>query len=114
MNLAKKIIISLGTLIVGIPLFTLVTNNSITTTTLSNNFFMFSLLFIIIGTSIAVLSSGFFDFFQKNMKNLIQQRRKNEPKEYIPLSEIFKKKPIYWFIVGGTLLIISFLLTLFS
>jgi hypothetical protein len=48
------------------------------------------------------------------MKNLIQQRRKNEPKEYIPLSEIFKKKPIYWFIVGGTLLIISFLLTLFS
>jgi hypothetical protein len=39
MNLAKKIIISLGTLIVGIPLFTLVTNNSLTTTTLSNNFF---------------------------------------------------------------------------
>lgn len=114
MNLAKKIIISLGILIIGIPLITLVTNSSLNTTILSNNFFMFSLFFIIVGTSIAILSSGSFDFFQKNMKNLIQQRRKNEPKEYIPLSEIFKKKPIYWFIIGGTLLIISLILLLFS
>lgn len=114
MNLTKKIIISLGFLIIGIPLITLVTSNTITTAIFSNNFFMFSLLFFIIGTSIAVLSSGFFDFFQKNMKNLIQQRRKNEPKGYIPLSEIFKKKPIYWFVIGGTLLIISFILSLFS
>ena len=114
MNLTKKIVISLGSLIVGIPLVTLITKNTLSTVNLSNNFFMFSLLFIIIGTVIAVLSSGFFDFFQKNMKNLIQQRRKNEPKEYIPLSEIFKKKPIYWFSVGGTLLIISIILALLS
>lgn len=114
MKLTKKIMISLGCLLVLIPLVTLVTTKTITTLSLSNNFFMFSLVFLIIGTSIAILSSGFFDFFQKNMKNLIQQRRKIEPKEFIPYSEIFKKKPIYWFVVGASLLLVSLILSLFS
>ena len=114
MTIYKKIGVSLGGLVIFIPLFTLLTKKELTLVSLSDNFFMFSLVFIIIGAGIAILSSGFFDFFQKNMKNLIQARKKNEPKEYIPLSEIFQKKPIYWLSIGGLSLLISFLLALFS
>lgn len=114
MTLTKKLGISLGALVTIIPLFTFLTNKKMTLTSLSDNFFLSSLFFLIIGGFILVLSSGFFDFFQKNMKHLIQLRRNNEPKEYIPLSEIFKKKPIYWLVVGGTLLLISTILAILS
>ncbi|MGO3837566.1 MAG: DUF3899 domain-containing protein [Vagococcus sp.] len=75
---------------------------------------MLSLVFLIIGLSILVLSSGFFDLFQKNMKRLIILRRKNEPKDYIPLSNIFNKKPIYWLVTGTVLLLLSLVLAIMS
>lgn len=103
----KKIILSIISLALIIPLVTLMTKKEITTTYLSDNFFLVSLFFIIIGATILVLSSGFFDFFQKNMKQLMWRRKKNEPKDYVPLSQIFEKKTVYWLSVGGTLLIIS-------
>ena len=114
MAVYKKIGISLAVLILGIPLLTFMIKKEVTTIFLSDNFFMFSLVFLIIGVFILVLSSGFFDFFQKNMKEFIQLRRKNEPKEYIPLSQIFEKKPLYWLITGGVLLVISIVLALIS
>lgn len=114
MTLLKKIGVSLIVLLAGIPLMTFLFNKELTTTNLSDNFFLVSLFFIIIGVGISILSSGFFDFFQKNMKNLIQLRKNNEPKEYIPLSKIFTKQPIYWLAVGGTLLLISAVLGLLT
>ncbi|WP_443081335.1 DUF3899 domain-containing protein [Vagococcus sp.] len=75
---------------------------------------MLALFFLIIGGFILVLSSGFFDLFQKNMKHLFHLRRNDEPKEYVPLSNIFKKKPIYWFFVGGIFLLISIFSALLS
>ncbi|MBO0475918.1 DUF3899 domain-containing protein [Vagococcus sp. DIV0080] len=113
MTVSKKICISLGVLILGVPLFNLIIQQEVTLRNLSDSFFMVSLVFIVIGAGISILSSGFFDFFQKNMKQLIQRRRKNEPKDYIPFSQIFKKKPTYWLVVGGTLLVLSFVLALF-
>ncbi len=110
----KKIVLSIISLALIIPLVTLITKKEITTTYLSDNFFMVALFFIIIGVAILVLSSGFFDFFQKNMKQLMWRRKKNEPKDYVPLSQVFEKKPIYWLSVGGTLLIISLLFTFLS
>lgn len=114
MTVYKKIGLSLAVIIAGTPLLTFIVKKELTLTQVSDNFFMVSLLFLIIGVFILVLSSGFFDFFQKNMKHLIQLRRSNEPKEYIPLSEIFKKKPVYWLATGGILLIISIILTIIA
>lgn len=110
----KKIAISIISLSLIIPLVTLLSKKEITTTYLSDNFFLVSLFFIIIGVTILVLSSGFFDFFQKNMKQLMLRRKSNEPKEYIPLSQIFEKKPVYWLSVGGTLLLISIIFAFLS
>lgn len=96
-----------------IPGLLILRNQSITTTALSNGYFLLSLVFLIIGAGILVLSSGFFDLFQKQMKQANFLRRKNQPKEFIPYSQIFEKKPIYWLTVGGFLLILSILLLLF-
>ncbi len=114
MTTKKKIVTNLLGLIIIIPLITWITKKEITLAYLSDNFFMFALFFLIIGGFILVLSSGFFDLFQKNMKHLVYLRKNSEPKEYIPLSNIFNKKPIYWFAVGLLLLATSIFLALIA
>ena len=108
----KKTAICLVGLFFIIPAITWLTKKEITLKYLSDNFFMFALFFLIVGGFILVLSSGFFDLFQKNMKHLIQLRKNNEPKEYVPFSQIFKKKPVFWFIIGVSLLVTSIILAL--
>lgn len=114
MTTKKKIILSIGSSFLLIPLLTFSLNHELTSKNLSDNFFMLSLVFLIIGGFILVLSSGFFDLFQKNMKHLFNLRKNETPKEYVTLSDIFKKKPIYWFSVGLTMLLISIILALLS
>ncbi|MGO2082529.1 DUF3899 domain-containing protein [Vagococcus sp.] len=113
MKQLTKIGITLILALIAIPSFFLINQKEMTWTNFSNGYFLLALAFLIIGIGILVLSSGFFDLFQKQMKQLSFLRRKNQPKEYIPLSQVFEKKPIYWLVVGGTLLVISLLLLLF-
>ena len=110
MTQMKKIGISLTALLIALPIITFIIKKELTLSNLSDTFFMVSLFFFFFGGFILVLSSGFFDLFQKNMKHLIQLRKKNEPKDYVPLSQVFKNKPVLWLTIGGTLFIISFIL----
>lgn len=108
----KQLTYSAATVIVALGFSTigqLMSTKQVSWTLISDHSFLIGLLFLIIGTTILVLSSGFFDLFQKNMKQLIRLRRNNEPKDFVPLSHIFQKHPTYWFIVGITLVVISFL-----
>lgn len=82
---------------------------SLTLVHLSDSFFMIGLFFLAIGVFFAILSSGFFDFFQKNMKTMLFRKKKNEPKDFIPWSQLAKKRPIYWFEVGGIFLAFAIL-----
>ena len=102
----KQLTYSAATVLVALgfsSLGQLISTKQVSWTLLSDHSFLIGLLFLIIGTTILVLSSGFFDLFQKNMKKLIRLRRNNEPRDFIPLSQVFQKHPTYWFIVGITL-----------
>lgn len=112
MKTEKKALITILCITIALPILQWLRLNELSVQKLSDNYFMFALIFIMIGSAIAILSSGAFDFFQKNMKNLRFSRRKDEQHDYVPLSKIVKKKPYYWFEVGITLLLISVLLLL--
>ncbi|MBL1227761.1 DUF3899 domain-containing protein [Enterococcus sp. BWB1-3] len=86
---------------------------SVTIQSISDTFFIVSLFFLIIGMALWIMSSGFFDNFQYFMKKTLHLRKKNEPKEYIPFSEIGKAHRLYWLTTGGCLLIPAIVSLLF-
>lgn len=53
---------------IGIFLYLLISKEPITTSSLSDTFFIVSLFFLIIGIALWIMSSGFFDNFQRSMK----------------------------------------------
>ena len=87
--------------------FSLISKEPITTSSLSDTFFIVSLFFLIIGFALWIMSSGFFDNFQRSMKNAFRFKKKNEPKEFIPLSVIGDAHRSFWLKTGGILLILS-------
>ncbi|MTD37531.1 DUF3899 domain-containing protein [Erwinia sp. CPCC 100877] len=97
---------------IGIFIY-LLSKQSLTIRSLSDTFFIVSLFFLIIGIAMWIMSSGFFDNFQRFMKNYFRFRKKNELKEFVPFSEIGKAHQLYWLETGGILLIVSFVSLLF-
>ena len=89
---------------IGIFLYLLISKEPITTSSLSDTFFIVSLFFLIIGIALWIMSSGFFDNFQRSMKNAFRFKKKNEPKEFIPLSVIGDAHRSFWLKTGGILL----------
>ena len=92
---------------IGIFLYLLISKEPITTSSLSDTFFIVSLFFLIIGIALWIMSSDFFDNFQRSMKNAFRFKKKNEPKEFIPLSVIGDAHRSFWLKTGGILLILS-------
>lgn len=88
---------------IGIFLYLLISKEPITTSSLSDTFFIVSLFFLIIGIALWIISSGFFDNFQRSMKNAFRFKKKNEPKEFIPLSVIGDAHRSFWLKTGGHL-----------
>ncbi len=56
---------------IGIFLYLLISKEPITTSSLSDTFFIVSLFFLIIGIALWIISSGFFDNFQRSMKKRV-------------------------------------------
>ncbi|MGX4685712.1 DUF3899 domain-containing protein [Vagococcus sp. JNUCC 83] len=108
--MSKKTIITLFSCYIVVPVFYLITGQSLTKITLSNGYFLLSLFFLIIAGIIFVLSSGFFDRFQEHMHQLIHRRRNREKEDCTPFSTTFSFSPIYWLTVGLILLVSSVLL----
>lgn len=79
----------------------------------SDLFFMIALFFLMAGALWSVLASGFFDFFQKSFHQLLFSRKKQNPKEFMPFSEVAAKRPLYWFEVGICFLLLALALLLF-
>jgi hypothetical protein len=97
----------------GIFLYLLLTKKGLSMVALTDTFFIASLFFLIIGNALWIMSSGFFDNFQRFMKQSLRFRRKNEPKEFIPLSTIGKDHCRFWLETGGILLILSLVFLVF-
>ncbi|MGX7244182.1 DUF3899 domain-containing protein [Enterococcus quebecensis] len=98
---------------IGIFTYLLLIKQSLTIRSVSDTFFIVSLFFLIIGLALWIMSSGFFDNFQRFMKMHFRFKKKNEPKEFIPFSEIGKAHQLYWIETGGILLIVSIVSLLF-
>lgn len=114
MTLIKRIIITLGSFCLLVPAAHLLLDKELSPTTLANSFFMIALLFFMITAFIGIFVSGFFDNFQKNMKDTLRLRKNTEPKDYVKTSEIFSKQPVYWLAVAVSSLLISLLLLVFT
>jgi hypothetical protein len=97
----------------GILIYLFLIKKSVTVQSISDTFFIVSLFFLIIGIALWIMSSGFFDNFQYFMKKAFQWRKKNEPKEFIPFSEIGNAHRFYWLETGGLLLIPAIVSLLF-
>ncbi|MGC6767281.1 DUF3899 domain-containing protein [Enterococcus sp. LJL128] len=97
----------------GIFIYLFLTKKSVTAQSISDSFFIVSLFFLIIGIALWTMSSGFFDNFQRFMKNAFHLRKKNEPKEFIPFSEIGIAHRYFWLVTGGFLLIPAIVSLLF-
>lgn len=80
--------------------------------TLSDTLFLCALFFGMIGILLWIFSSGFFDTFQRSMRLALRRRNKNEPKEFLPLSEVGKGAFRYWLEVAAALLLVSLILLL--
>lgn len=93
--------------------YLLLSKKGISTTTLSDTFFVVALFFLIIGIALWIMSSGFFDNFQRFMKQSFRLKRKSEPKEFTPLSIIGNDHRLFWLETGGILLILSLVFLLF-
>lgn len=87
--------------------------NTLTIRSIMDTFFLASLFFLIIGVTFWVMSSEFFDNFQRFMKMHVRFRKKNEPKEFTPFSEIGQAHQLFWLETGGILLIVTFVSSLF-
>ena len=114
MTLIKRVIITLISLCLLVPAYLLLFHKEWSVISLANSFFMLALLFFMITAFIGVFVSGFFDNFQKNMKDTLRLRKNTEPKDYLKTSEIFSKQPTYWLAVAIGLLLISLLLLVFA
>lgn len=97
----------------GIYFFLFLTKKPFTTQTISDTFFIAALFFLIIGIAFWIMSSGFFDTFQRTMKNAFRFKKKNEPQEFTPLSVIGKDHHLFWLVTGGILLTIALCFLLF-
>ena len=111
-NLKWPLITSASTSL-GIALYLFFVKQSFTFQTLSDTFFIVSLFFLIVGIALWIMSSGFFDTFQRTMKNAFRFRKKNDPQEFTPLSIIGKDHRLFWLETGGILLIIALCFLLF-
>lgn len=110
MSRKLKIFVSLIIIYSLVPLYQWITNQRITKTSLSDSYFLIALLFLIIGVIILVFSSGFFDRFQEHMHLLVQRRKNREKEEFTPFSKTFSFSPIYWLVIGTILIVSSVLL----
>src|SRR5699024_11703253 len=102
----KKVCLTTGLLMILLTILALTTQNHVLRF-LTDAFFMIGLFFIMIGALLAVFLSGFFDFFQQNMHNFFNRKKKQTSEEFIPLSQTITKQPIYWFEIGGIFLLLS-------
>lgn len=91
----------------GILFYLLFVKQSLTFQTLSDMFFIVSLFFLIIGIALWIMSSGFFDTFQRTMKHAFRFKKKNEPQEFTPFSIIGNDHRLFWLETGGILLIVA-------
>lgn len=98
---------------IGIFTYLLFIKKLLTIRSISDTFFIVALFFLIIGIALWIMSSGFFDNFQRFMKMHFRFKKKNEPKEFIPFSEIGKAHSLYWLETGGILMIVSIVSLLF-
>ncbi|MGK0551012.1 DUF3899 domain-containing protein [Enterococcus faecalis] len=98
---------------IGIFLYLLLGKKELSIVTLSDTFFLVALFFLIIGIALWIMSSGFFDNFQRFMKQSLRFKRKNDPKEFVPLSTIGKDHSRFWLETGGILLIPSLVFLIF-
>ena len=114
MSLIKKIIFTLLACVIAVPLYLVLFQKSITYLSLSNSFFMLGLLFLMVAAFISILLSGFFDTFQRSMKETFAKRRNHTPQDYVKFSNIFTKKPIYWLVCAISLILLSLVLGWFA
>lgn len=87
--------------------------HSLTIRALSDTYFIVSLFFLIIGIALWIMSSGFFDNFQRSMKTHFRLKKKKEQEEYIPFSVIGKEHRFYWLLTGSILLTLAIISLLF-
>lgn len=113
MNDIKWPVVTSAVSSIGIFTYLLFVKQSLTIRSVSDTFFIVSLFFLIIGIAFWIMSSGFFDNFQRFMKIHFHFRKKNEPKEFIPFSEIGKAHQLYWLETGGILLMVAMVSLLF-
>ncbi len=96
-----------------IIIYLLTTEHMITFLRLTNTFFMTALFFLIIGVAFWIMSSGFFDNFQRIVKETFRLKKKEEIKDFIPFSSIGFAYYHFWLEIGGILLIIAIISLLF-
>lgn len=114
MSLIKKISLTLLAIFIATPIYLAIFKHSLTLLSLSNSFFMLGLLFLMVAAFIGILLSGFFDLFQKNMKETFAKRRNQKKHDYVKFSAVFSKKPTYWLACAGVLITLSLILGLFA
>lgn len=102
------------TVVSSIGIFSyLLLKHSLTSLALTDTYFIVSLFFLIIGIALWIMSSGFFDTFQRSMKMHFRLKKKKEQEEYIPFSVIGKEHRFYWLLTGSMLLILAVISLLF-
>ena len=84
---------------IGIFLYLLISKEPITTSSLSDTFFIVSLFFLIIGIALWIISSGFFDNFQRSMKTRFVLKRKMNRKSLSAFSH-WRCTSLFWLKLG--------------
>ena len=92
-----------------LTLIVLLFKNNLTFINLSNTLFMVALPFIIIGALLWVFASGFFDHFQRSIRESTKRKDKKQT-PYMALSEVGMGAYSFWFKIGLPLFILSLLL----
>ena len=83
--------------------------HNLTLLSLSNTLFMVGLPFIIIGALLWVFASGFFDNFQRSIRESTKRKEKKQT-PYMALSEVGMGAYSFWFKIGFPLIFIAILL----
>jgi hypothetical protein len=103
-------------LAIGLIIFTTIFKQfkgALTLNSISDALFLEGLLFLIIGVTLLVFSSGFFDLFQKSMhKSFSLLRKKRENTKFMPLSEVGHGAYGFWLIIATILILTSLVLLL--
>ena len=111
---STKVILTCVLIFLAVPLYLLVRQREITITGFTDCLFMVGLAFLCIGAFLAVIQSGFFDFFQKSMKGFLRRKEAVQIPEVKPLSEnISHVSFTFWFPVAGICILVSLFLLLF-